>query len=175
MQREMILSKLTMRQILEFYAPRKIHRNRCACPLHNGKDDNFVIYHDSFYCWVCGCGGDFIKFVSLLLNIPYPEAMKRIDADFALGVYKKPTLSQHRENMRQLEKYRKKAAEEEKAREERFSEYRRCLKERDACLEALKKYAPKEEDEGMHPEYAEALHKLAYINTFFETFDERGG
>lgn len=173
MQRELILSKLTMDEVLRFYAPRKMHRHRCACPLHNGKDDNFVVYHDSFYCWVCGAGGDFIRFVSMLLNIPYPEAMKRIDTDFALGVYEKPTLTQHRKNQKQLQEYRQREAEEQRQREERFEAYLFYLRNYHRYEQYLEEYAPKEGDEELHPLFAEALNNLPYINYLIDEYDWR--
>lgn len=173
MQRELILAKLTMEQVLQFYAPRKVTRHRCACPLHNGNDDNFVVYHDSFYCWVCGAGGDFIKFVSMFLNIPYPDAMRRLDADFVLGVYQKPTLSQHRKNKQQVAEYRQKQQREQQQKEEKFSQYLHFLKEYDRCQIQLRQYAPQPDDDSLHPLFAQALHNLSYINYFLDQYDWR--
>lgn len=174
MQRELILSKLTMEQVLQFYAPRKTHHHRCGCPLHNGKDDNFVIYHDSFYCWVCGAGGDFIKFVSTLFNISYPEAMKRIDADFALGVYEKPTLTQFRKNKKQIQEYQKRNEEKQRQREERFEAYLFYLRNYSKYKEWIEKYEPKEDDQELHPNFAEAIKGLPYINYLIDEYDWKG-
>ncbi|MEG2521277.1 MAG: CHC2 zinc finger domain-containing protein [Anaerovoracaceae bacterium] len=81
---EMIKNSINMTDIVNHYAPRKIFRGRCACPLHNGKNQNFKLYADSFYCFKCGAGGDLIKFVSLYFGITYPEAIDKIGIDFAL-------------------------------------------------------------------------------------------
>ncbi len=91
MQKEQILNRLTMQQVLLRYAPCKITQNRADCPLHGG-DKCFAIYQNSFYCFSCGAGGDLIKFVSLLFGIGYREAMFRLDNDFGLGIFKKQSL-----------------------------------------------------------------------------------
>lgn len=173
MEKELILSTLTMEQVLQLYAPRKVHKNRCACPLHNGKDENFTLYKNSFHCWVCNQSGDVIKFVSLLNDISYLEAMKQLDKDFALGFFKKPTLTQHRKRLRIVEEFQQ---NEEKAKEEqfqRFIEYCQYNKELDCIEEQLKKYAPSAEDQELHPLFAEALHRRTFIQIYIECFDWR--
>ena len=94
MQKETILQKLTMTEVLLKYSPCKILHNRADCPLHGG-DNCFRIYENSFYCFSCGKGGDLIKFVSLLFNINYRQAMFRLDYDFGLGIFHKMTVKEH--------------------------------------------------------------------------------
>ena len=43
----------------------------------------------SFYCFGCGVGGNVINLVAKALNIGYLEAMKRLDEDYALGIFSK--------------------------------------------------------------------------------------
>ena len=43
----------------------------------------------SFYCFGCGVGGNVINLVARALNIGYLEAMKRLDEDYALGLFNK--------------------------------------------------------------------------------------
>ncbi|MBQ3007947.1 MAG: hypothetical protein IJD80_00015 [Oscillospiraceae bacterium] len=175
MERELILSKLIMEQVVQFYAPRKIYRHRCACPLHNGKDNNFTIYDDSFYCWVCGAAGDLIKFVSLLFGLTYPDAMRKLDRDFRLGVYEKPTLTQHRKNRRQVEQYRRQQEEKQKQADEQFSEYLFNLKELDRYKDLKQRYAPQTEDEELHPLFVEAVKTIPYIEHLLDSYDWRCG
>lgn len=67
----------------------------CRCPFHNERTASFKLYtgNNSFYCFGCGVGGDVIKLCSMLRNIPYYQAMKELDEDFNLGVFrvKSPT------------------------------------------------------------------------------------
>lgn len=173
MERELILSKLTMEQVLQFYAPRKIYKHRCACPVHNGKDNNFVIYDDSFYCWVCGAAGDLIKFVSLLFSLTYPDAMKKLDRDFRLGVYEKPTLTQHRKNRQLVEQYRRQQEEKQKQADEKFSEYLFNLKELDRYKDLKQRYAPQAEGEELHPLFVEAIKMIPQIEWRLDSYDWR--
>ncbi len=175
MEKELILSKLTMEQVLQFYAPRKISRKRCACPIHNGQNNNFVIYSDSFYCWVCGQGGDLIKFVSLLFGLTYPDAMKRLDRDFRLGVYEKPTLTQHRKNVQMVEEYRRKQEEKQKTADEQFSQYLYNLKELDRYKDLAQRYAPQAEGEELHPLFVVAIKKIPQIEWRLDSYDWRWG
>lgn len=48
------------------------------CPFHKDKHPSFFIYPEtnSFYCFGCGVGGDVIKFVELLFNYSFKEAVK---------------------------------------------------------------------------------------------------
>lgn len=173
MERELILSKLTMEQVVQFYTPRKITKHRCACPIHNGSDDNFVLYNSSFYCWVCGSAGDFIKFVSLIFNISYADAMKKIDEDFALAVFQQPTLTQHRKNLKAVQQFRAKEQREQEERDRRFREYRANLIELDKYKSYIQLYKPSPGDEELHPLFAEALHKIPYIEHCLDHYDWR--
>jgi len=106
-----ISQRVTIVDALNYYAPRNMIKGRCPCPIHDGEHNNFKIYSDtnSFYCFTCQEAGNVIKLVSLLFNIPYRDAIKKIDADFNLCLFKKPTLTQYRkrqaENKRKLEEY----------------------------------------------------------------------
>ena len=171
MERELILSKLTMEQVVGLYTPRKVSKRRCACPLHNGKDNNFVIYPDSFYCWVCGEGGDLIKFVSLLFGITYPEAMKKLDSDFALGVYEKPTLTQQRKNKALVRQYRKQQEDKEKLASEYFGQYLKNIKKLDEYKDQIKKYRPQNMDEELHPLFVEAIKNITHIEGWLDAYD----
>ena len=48
------------------------------CPFHNEKTPSFSVRPDKglFYCFGCGAGGDVFKFLSLIENITYFEAIK---------------------------------------------------------------------------------------------------
>lgn len=89
-KRERIIQLVHIENIIADYTDVKVNKqNRCACPLHAGKDNNFMIYKEtnSFYCFVCGAGGDVIKFVALLFGLSYFEAMQKIDSDYHLNVF----------------------------------------------------------------------------------------
>lgn len=48
------------------------------CPFHNEKTPSFTLYPEngSFYCFGCGTGGDVIRFISLIENLDYIDAVR---------------------------------------------------------------------------------------------------
>jgi DNA primase len=50
------------------------------CPFHGEKTPSFHVHPDRgfFKCFGCGAGGDVIKFVQLLENVPFPEAARML-------------------------------------------------------------------------------------------------
>lgn len=122
-----ILDRVTIEQMIEKYTPRTIKGDRCPCRLHNGVDNNMQIYRstNSFYCYVCGKGGDRIRYVALYFGISDWQAMRKIDRDFNLGLMNHSSgserapakltdeqiVSMRRAELRKkLESYREKAA-----------------------------------------------------------------
>lgn len=93
--RERILSAVTMRSVFNMFCPNiePDRAGRCPCPIHGGKKNSFKIYDDtnSFYCFACGSAGDPIKFVSLLEDISYGQAIQSIATAFGISLHKNPT------------------------------------------------------------------------------------
>lgn len=83
-----IHDSVSMEDVLGAYCPgipRKHHR--CPCPIHNGRDYNFSYTEHGYKCFVCGASGDVVGFVKEVLGYrTRPDAMKRISADFNLGL-----------------------------------------------------------------------------------------
>lgn len=73
-------------QALRFYRPDlEIRHNRCPCPLHNGKDNNFSLTDYGYKCFVCGASGDVIALVKDVCELSTrTDAMKQINRDFNL-------------------------------------------------------------------------------------------
>lgn len=89
-QRE-ILNRLNIRQVFERYISAEInHKGFCHCPFHDERTASFKIFDDtnSFYCFGCGVGGNLINLCAKANNLGYLEAMKKLDSDFNIGVFK---------------------------------------------------------------------------------------
>jgi len=95
MKLEEIKSKYSMLDILARYNI-KVTRGFCQCPFHKGdRTPSMKVYKDGFYCFGCGAGGDFIKFVQLHDNLSFEGACKFISGEeletktkYLLGVAK---------------------------------------------------------------------------------------
>lgn len=48
------------------------------CPFHNEKTPSFTLYPEngSFYCFGCGAGGDVIRFIRMIENLDYIDAVR---------------------------------------------------------------------------------------------------
>ena len=80
-----IKQHLSMHDVLNRYVlnfePKK---NRIPCPVHNGADYNFSYNRNTFHCFVCGASGDVIGFVQQYFNLPFSDAIIKLNDDFCL-------------------------------------------------------------------------------------------
>ena len=53
------------------------------CPFHSEKTPSFSVSEDKglFYCYGCQVGGDVIRFIQLIENVPFKEACARLKLD----------------------------------------------------------------------------------------------
>lgn len=81
MKIEDIKDKYTMQDILARYGI-TVKKGFCKCVFHTGdRTASMKVYDDSFYCFGCGKGGDFIKFVQLYEGLSFREACKFISGE----------------------------------------------------------------------------------------------
>ena len=77
---EQVRSHSDILQVVQSYVPlkRKGGRYWGCCPFHHEKTPSFSVVPDKgfFYCFGCHAGGNVFKFISLIENISYFEAIK---------------------------------------------------------------------------------------------------
>lgn len=159
---QIIKDRLTMSEVLLRYGYEPNRSKFICCPFHNEKTPSMKIYEQDFHCFGCGEHGDVISFVQKLFGLSFPDTLKKIDADFNLGLF------EHISNRKRLDisrqSYQRKKERERQKQEiedvknrywDIFGEWVRL--DRNKTL-----YAPKTPDEEWHPLFVEALQKLAY-------------
>lgn len=157
---EIIKERITMYDVLRQYGFST--EKRMPCPLHNGEDKNFEYKDKKWRCYShCG-SGDVISFVQKYFGLSFGDTLKKIDADFGLGLYAKMTSRKQIELGRQaflICREREKKAEIQKQKDDHywavFDEWKRLD-------DNLIKYEPQTMDEEWHPLYIEALQKIAH-------------
>src|SRR3990170_8297610 len=70
-----------VRIVSDYVKLRKAGANHMGlCPFHQEKTPSFAVHPTKqiFHCFGCGVGGDVFKFVMLLENLTFPEALRRV-------------------------------------------------------------------------------------------------
>lgn len=77
---EQVRSQSDILNVIQSYVPLKRKGNRYwgCCPFHSEKTPSFSVVPDKgfFYCFGCHAGGNVFKFISLIENVTYFEAIK---------------------------------------------------------------------------------------------------
>ena len=140
-----------------------------CCPFHNEKTPSFHIDRDKqlFHCFGCGAHGDVIKFVMMLFNLSFAQAVIRLSSDFGLGLT--PTRETPKEARERIRAHQE--AEEAKRRKE--AEYLKKSQEHCYWWNIAKEHAPTRENMD-NPEfefddlYVEALHRLPSLEYWLD-------
>lgn len=167
-----IKDQLTMRDVLEHYG--YAVKRRMPCPIHDGKDNNFEIKEKSWRCYSrCG-GGDVISFVQQLFGLSFTETLKKIDADFALNIYKEHTFEELRRSHYRQQAVKAKREREQREEQKAKDEYWAIFDEWKRLDENRRIYKPKSPDDELHPLFVESLQKLTHQEHLLEIAETRG-
>ena len=167
---DLIRSAVSVPDAARFYGYEPNRAGFICCPFHSEKTPSMKLYRRRFKCFGgCGQSGDVIDFVSRILNLPFRDAVARLNADFRLGIDLSAPIDTD-----QLRAHRAAQIERERRRAEwaaeygrRSDEYRRlCAAKRDKRPQAVGDW---------HTEYVEALHRLDYLEWWLDENLEFGG
>ncbi|MDD3729779.1 MAG: DNA primase [Endomicrobiaceae bacterium] len=80
---DQIRTSSSIEYVIQEYVPdlKKSGKNwKCCCPFHSEKTPSFVVSPEKgiFRCFGCGVAGDVFKFVMLIENIPWIEAVRKL-------------------------------------------------------------------------------------------------
>lgn len=152
---ETVKNSVNLREAAQLYGIEVNRYGIALCPFHNDRHPSLYIADDHYYCFACGEHGDVIDFVSRLFQLSLYEAALKLIADFHLDPDKPPTAAalQAKKTRTEAQKFR----EQERLCFFVLSEYR------DRLQEWKKTYAPCAPNEPIHDRFAEACHKLDYV------------
>ena len=170
---DQVKSLVTIREVAEHYGFYPNRAGYICCPFHNEKTASLKLYPDGrgWYCFGCHAGGTVIDFVMKLFDIPFRQAILRINADFALGLtWDKPDPAVR---SAVLEARRREAQRKEEL--ERLEEkHRELAAEHCYWWEVLKYFTPVRDGDSVyiHPLYAEAVKKQPYLEYLLDELEE---
>lgn len=170
---QFIKSSVKMKDILEKYGIE--WKKRIPCPLHGGTHPNFSVTDNAYMCFSkCG-GGDVINFVEKLFGLTFAEALKKIDSDFSLGLYKQEGLT-----FEELRKMRNKAkAQNAKMQAERMQlqkledDYWNAFDDWKEADDNMRYFKPKTPEEEWEEAYIKALRVIDFKKFQLEVAEER--
>lgn len=141
-----IKSRLTAREVFEFYGFTPNRAGFVCCPLHGEKTPSLRIYDGSrgWHCFSCGEGSDVIDFVQKLFGLPLQAACEKLNDDFRLGLpIGKPLSRQEKiEAQRKADERRKKSEERQRRQKSLLREYDLALTEYVALDAIVRQDAP---------------------------------
>lgn len=166
----LIKSKVSIRDVAFKYGFNIVQSDFISCPFHSEKTPSLKIYEstNTWHCFGCGENGDVISFVQKLFDLEFQDALRRIDSDFGLFIYNKPSLSEYRRLQNELETLKKRREEEKKRVEEAEERYWICFDFWKMIDDDLKQYAPKSSCEEFHPLFLQALRNKDYSEYILE-------
>ena len=171
-----IKSRLTMSEILAFYGFSPNSKGFICCPFHNEKTPSFKAYNGTGGCNCFGCGehGSVIDFVMKYFNLSFTEAVKKLNADFGLGLPIGDVSFEQLREMYYKSKMIQAKREREKAEKEKIkAEYWAAFDEWKRLDDNRRKYKPTNQDEELHPLFIESLQKLEHALYVLEMLEVR--
>lgn len=169
---EIIYNRVTMDDVIRMYAPNPVPRHRrVPCPLHNGHDYNFSYTDSGFCCFVCGRTGGVIRFVMEMFNLDRDGAMRRINADFGLGLPFDRRISV-REQARfndTANRLRRQRNEIERIKAAEREHYWKLWDEWIALDKIIRRCKPTRPGEPCDPNWAYAVNRISYVQYLIDS------
>lgn len=172
-----IKQKLNSREVLNAYGIETNSKGFAVCPFHNEKTASFKVYDGDrgYYCFGCGASGDVIDFIKKFFNIPFNEALQKLNQDFALGL----PIGKRLTHLKRLE-ISKKAYNFNKNKEAEKQELDRLKQDRENLLSEWirldkqgRKYRPKPNEIDIHPLFVDYLLNISRIEFELECAEMR--
>ena len=108
---EQVRSRSDIVQVVQSYVPLKRKGNRYwgCCPFHHEKTPSFSVVPDKgfFYCFGCHAGGNVFKFISLIENVTYFEAIKLQAEKLNIPLPERPRTPEEEAREREIASLRK--------------------------------------------------------------------
>ncbi len=168
---QVIKDRLTMREVLERYGYKVDQRGFACCPFHTEKTPSMRIYQKDYHCFGCQEHGDIITFVQKLFDLPFQEALRRIDTDFGLNIYGDHSFEELRRSHYQRQALIAKQEREKEERQRADAQYLSAYEKYIQLDKNMREYAPKTSTEEWHPLFVEALKYIEYYKYVLDYLD----
>lgn len=170
-----IKERVSCRDFADFIGLRVNRAGFAVCPFHGDRDASLKIYDGNrgWCCFGCHAGGDVIAFAERYYGVAFKDALKRLNADFGLGLdvgtedVDRMAISVH---IAKLKAQRMKEQRERDALEAKYwKAYDRWL-ESERLMTA---FEPKDRDAEFSPEFCAAILCRNYYQNDLNELDAR--
>lgn len=145
-------------ELIERYTGETIKCDKMCCPFHGERDASFTIYpNGTYYCFGCSESGDVITFVRRWFRLGFADALRRIDTDFALGLFGNQTLTARRRARTEQERRQKERRERKRAEEQATAHYWEMFDLVRHYETIIQNKRPTRSDEPPCPEFIDAI------------------
>lgn len=169
-----VRQRLTTAEVAEFYGFRPNPAGFIRCPFHTGDNHGSLKLYPrdrGWHCFGCHAGGDVIDFVAKLFDLPFKQALAKLDADFSLRLT--DSVPDMAARSAALEQRRR----EQRARDRRLERCRALSAEYLRCWEIVKYFPPELREDGtvwVHPLYPDAVKALPRLEAEINELMEAG-
>lgn len=165
------------RDVCEMYGVKLTDKGFAHCLFHSERTASMKVYdgEKGFYCFGCGARGDSLDLVEKLFNLSTDEAARKLNEDFSLRL----PICEDLPKARQIEvgkilfKNRQKHRHDEAKRQAVMDDYFAALDLFVACQMAIKRFAPKSQDEALNPLFIYGCHNIARAEHELEVQETR--
>ena len=134
------------------------HRNgMCRCIFHDDRTPSMKLYPENYYCFGCGAHGDVVALVAELFGLKQYDAAQKIAADFGIV---------HNSTDQSITQYKRTPSQREMESRAFRILYGYCLLLKQWRID----YAPKNENDELHPLFVESLTNLDLYGHYCDIF-----
>lgn len=168
-----IKSRLTAREVLEFYGLTVNRAGFCLCPFHNEKTPSLKVFSGDrgWKCFGCGAGSSVVDFVMQYFGLSFADAVSKLNDDFNLGlpIGRKLSYQEQIEAQRQAAERKKRIEDRERTRKQLRADCDAALMDY-ILLDIIKQHgAPKNPEEPFTDGFCYAIN---HIDATWYTFCE---
>lgn len=159
--KEQVKERMPLSDVVERYTGETVKKGKMHCPFHGEKDASFVLYsNNTYYCFGCGASGDVITFVRRWFRLGFADALRRIDSDFALGLFERQTLTARRRARAELAQRQRERRQQKEAEEQAITQYWQMFDMVREYEKTIEEKRPTRADEPPSPEFINAIKNI---------------
>lgn len=156
-----IRRSLNIEEVAQRYGVAVNRHHKTLCFFHNDHHESMSFKNNRFKCFACGASGSVIDLVQKLFDLEPLEAVKKINADFGLGLDFKGEYRCDTAKIQEMERQRQLKQAFDDWCDKTYSTYAQLAR---YYWENMQKYRPVNEVDGFHPLFVDAVHRLETVN-----------